>query len=377
MTADDRALREALAQGPFALIGAGQLGRLALAMWPARLAPPLLFVDSVAEGSVDGIAVERLSSHRPRVGVTYLLSALKMAPREARALFEAVGQSLPLTVYDLFEEHARGELSNGWRHLNPAAGVTEQCAQVRACLGDDTSQRVFDAVCAWRFRRELTDDLPMGSEDNKYELRQFGLASTHYACVIDGGSYDLSLASTLARSGVQWDEYHAFEPDPVRRRVCECALAAMGSDMEGTGHVHSHALGDRTGTASFLASGLYSARLVRPADFPGRALCKVPMTSLDAACGTVLPSLAASGTRVLLKLHIEGAEPSAVRGARQLLRRAACDVFVNLTHDEESLLSVPLELARLGRHDIYLRAHALCGDGITLFARYRLPPGTA
>ncbi len=56
-----------LAGGPFALVGAGQLGRMALDMWPAGEPRPQFFVDSSKEGTFCGLPVHRLDSDLPAV----------------------------------------------------------------------------------------------------------------------------------------------------------------------------------------------------------------------------------------------------------------------------------------------------------------------
>jgi hypothetical protein len=75
--------------------------------------------------------------------------------------------------------------------------------------------------------------------------------------------------------------------------------------------------------------------------------------------------------KTLLKLHIEGAELAALKGAEKLLSAGHCDVILNLSHDEASLTDLPVYLRSFGHYDIFLRSHALYGEGLTLFARYK------
>ena len=354
-----------LAEGPFALVGAGQLGRMALDMWPAGAPHPEFFVDSTKEGTFCGLPVYRLGSDLP-AGLTYLISAFKMPSETAKTIFRQLGQDELLTVYDYFEERIPLEFSNGWRDLSAAPGREARIALARGAYTDPTSKLIHDCACAWRYARELRDDYPVTPEELKYDLSQFGRSGIRYDLVVDGGSYDLGTLSMLKAGGVAFDRVVAFEADPVRHADC----VARAVEMPGV-TVRSEALSDFDGEAEFLATGLLSARLAAPGlkgDVRNRP---VSVARLDGLTGTLFPDGASEHSRVLLKLHIEGAELPALKGAAALLAKARVDILLNLSHDEASLLDLPVYLQSFGRFDIFLRSHALYGEGLTLFARYR------
>lgn len=70
----------------------------------------------------------------------------------------------------------------------------------------------------------------------------------------------------------------------------------------------------------------------------------------------------------LLKLHIEGAELAALRGAHRLISKCEPDIFINLSHDESSLLEIPLHLKLKYGYNLKLVGHCLFGEGLTLVA---------
>lgn len=365
--AEEEAIRAALAKGPFALIGAGALGRMTLDMWPEGVEKPLFFVDSAKSGTYCGLPVYRLGDDIP-AGVTFLMSAFKMPPETARAMFERLGQPELLTAYDYFEERTPHEFSNGWRNLAPTGETWARAAAARNAYADDLSKLIHDCACDWRYRRALRDDYPVTPEEDKYNLSLMGRAGAHYDLLIDGGSHNLGTLKMLRDGGVSFARVAAFEADPARYTACLEIAAAMAAERV---RVYPEALSDFDGEADFLATAILSARLAAPEIAGDRRLVRVPVARLDTLAQELLEGAAPSDSKILLKLHIEGAELPALKGAENLLAEARVDVLLNLSHDEASLLDLPVYLKSFARHDIFLRSHALYGEGLTLFARYK------
>ena len=71
---------------------------------------------------------------------------------------------------------------------------------------------------------------------------------------------------------------------------------------------------------------------------------------------------------ILIKIHVEGAELSVLEGSIRMIKKFKPDIFINLSHDEESLFKIPDFLSALGGYKLYLTGHSLFGEGITLFA---------
>ena len=356
----EAAIRQALNHGRYALIGAGQLGAMALAQWPARVARPEFILDSVKSGDLDGVEIRPLGGHVPDPGIIYLLSAFKMPPEGIRAIFDMVGQPDILTVYDLFEEFTPVAFTNGWRNVAPSEHVQDKLARLPGLFADDLSRHICDCVTAWRYRRDLRDDYPVGPEEIKYNLAQFGRAGAHYDVIYDGGAYDLGLLAKLTKANIGWDHVVAFEPDPASRSLCAPLPSKVVLDVR--------ALGDRDGRGRFIANGLLSSRLIDDETLEHADLIEVETCRLDDVHRALFGG---ADRRILVKLHVEGSEMAAVRGAANLLASDKVDLLINLSHDEPSWIDLPALLASDGRHDLFLRSHALFGEGLTLFARHR------
>ena len=362
-------LKKAVTSGRYALVGAGQLGVMSLGLWPEKVARPEFILDSVKAGDIQGIGIRDLKSHVRIPGVTYLASAFKMTPRELRAIFQRIGQDDILTVYDFLEEFTPAIFTNGWRNVAPTPETERRLARLPQFYADESSRRICQAVTAWRYWRDLLDDYPVWPEDNKYNLGLFGRAGIHYDVVYDCGSFDLGLTKCLSDAEITFDRMIAFEPDPASYEVCRQRTAAYRGAARIT--LDRRAVSDRNRRTAFLASGLLSARLIEELKFDHPDLIAVETCTLDDVHEQMFGWREPSTRRVLIKLHIEGAELAALKGAEKLIQRTEADILLNISHDEISYLEIPEFLAGFACYDVFLRSHSLFGEGLTVFARHR------
>lgn len=370
MAISEIALRRRLRGGRYALIGAGQLCEMVLDLWPADLSRPEFILDSHKLGFLRGIEIRDLTGHAPIPGVVYLVAAFKMSVQEIEAFLSQVGQSEILTAYDLLEEFTPDTFTNGWRNLTAPPDVISEVSRLPGYYADAVSRSICEAASAWRYERRLVRGYTICSETGKYDLGLRGRSGTHYRCVYDCGSYDLSLPAALARSGVTFAHFIALEPDPIRFAACAALMPALAASTNAVLDLRREAVSDREGTGPFLANGLFSARLVE-SHVAHAALIQVQTRTLSDLDEVLFDREEAGDDRILIKLHVESAEFAALRGAERLLREKRCDLLVNLSHDEVSYRAIPPYLSSLGCFDVTLHSHALFGEGLTLFARHQ------
>jgi FkbM family methyltransferase len=364
---DTIGINELMVSKRFALVGAGQLGAMAIELWPETVPKPEFYLDSIKTGELKGIKILDLKTHVPVKGITYLSCFFKVDVKEIKMVFrEKLHQSILLTVYDFLQHYSPKVFSNGWYNYDNSKSRQGEISTVRSVLADENSVNAFDAVCSWRYKRRLVDNYPVGMEDDKYNLGLFGRSGFHYDLVYDCGCYDLSFLSYLKKATVSFAKYIAFEPDP--KRFDACLIESQKHDDEII--IEKEALYDQVGPGIFLANGLLSARLVDDAVVSEEVL-RVNRITLDSYHDSRSQLKPASHNKVLIKMHIEGAEPAAIKGALKLIASTQSDLYINISHDEPSLLEVPVIISELGKHDIFMRSHALFGEGLTLFARYK------
>ncbi len=370
-----------LSSSSFALIGAGQLGEMAVDLWPESVPQPKLILDSNRTGHCRGIRIDNLQAHHPDPATVYLLSTFKLPPEDVEKIFRQLGQPMVLTVYDLFSRYCPDKFSNGWRCLESEQAKSDHVKAARNCFSDQRSLDVFDAAVAWRYRRELRQGFTCEPEATKYHISRLAAEQTRYDLVMDCGSYDLSFAKNLEISGTSVGRYVAFEPDDQNFDRC---LAAAGTLKPLTAEavvLERKALSSEQASVPFFNLGLLSSRFAPSTSTRSEGpITWVPTTTLDQYLDSAKELVAP--LNALLKLHIEGAEYAALIGGEQFISRCRPDMFINLSHDEESLLGIPVYLKARWDYDLKLVGHSLFGEGITLVAKRRTagmpaPTGTS
>ena len=347
---------------PIALIGAGQLGKMAIELWPQWLEKPIFFLDEFSTQDINGIPIFKTSTHIPDSSIQYILSYFKTNPSDVKDLFGSFLNQEIITVYDLLTQVNSDLFSNGWR------GDPKDLKSARANLdyfADVESQSVYSDVLDWRYLRKLSDYVP-ASEDNKYNLTKFGRNSYHYDLVIDGGSYDFSFPKSLLATKNSWEKLIAIEPDPMSQVEVAKQIDQIQRTKEfhGSCHLEKRALWSTNQTAYFYPSGLLSARISGKPDKTSRKVETVTLESI------LVEQKVNTSAKILTKLHVEGAEWPIICSSIQVLKwNQVHDILINLSHDEESLVKIPELLHELGKYDLFLHSHALFGEGLTLFAR--------
>ena len=272
-------LFDELSRRQIVLLGAGQLGQMALEMWPADIKRPTLILDAHRTGTLAGIPIASTSNHVVSDGNLYVLSYFKDSAQNVLALFSNTFRQEVVTVYDVLTAYLPDQFSNGW------IGQAKDHAtamQVATAFADPLSQATYAASVDWRYQRRLSPDYPVQPESEKYSLAKYGMANTAFDLVVDGGAYDLSLTHYLEDAGCSWSHMVGVEPD-LRRLAVLNDLVKNAPPVAGRRptQLDSRALWSSRGVVRFYGSGLLSARIARaPAatTTSARARPAAPMT---------------------------------------------------------------------------------------------------
>ena len=349
------------ADRPLALYGAGSLGRLArefltavghdfnlvvdrnagqLAQEPYWAGMRLLHPDQVGE------SIKR----EVRLAVSIVTSAFVPLEHALRALgFDDV-----VPFYDLAENfRALHPLSNGWFAPPLAAGETAKTAEVLARWDDDLSRAHHLQFIAWRrLREEWTfADAPVTIDDRFFIPEVARVLSGDERFVDAGAHHGSVIEAFLARTNGTFGQIVAFEPDRASRAALDRCLA---SRLPGQRHVtvHDCALAETEGEAPF-HEGLGYASQLSPT---GKT--RVVTRPLDAL--GLSPSF--------IKLHLEGAELAALKGARETILANRPIVAATVYHNADGLWRTPLWLMRtLPGYRFLFRNHSWCGTGAVVY----------
>lgn len=316
------------------LYGAGNLGRLAREFLTAVGHEPA----GIFERG------DPIPDADARVAVSVVTSAY--APIE-RAL-AARGCSNVVPFYDLAESlRGRHPLSNGWFAQPFTQADQSEIADVFSGWDDDASRAHHLQFVAWRrLREEWTfAEAPISTE--RYFIPEVTAGLRDRETLFDGGAHHGAVS--LALAGMVADaRIIAVEPDAANRAVLAERLHGLPEPA-----VLDCALAAADGTAAFSEGYGFASKL---SVFGQTQVNTRSIDSLD-----VEPTF--------IKLHLEGGELDALRGACATLRAHRPIVAATVYHNADGLWRTASWLMReLDGYRFLFRNHCWCAAGAVVYA---------
>jgi FkbM family methyltransferase len=344
---------------PTVVYGAGNTGRRVIALLRARGVEPVCVLDQRAgsDVTIDGVPVHRPGSEpfdqamRARATAVVAVFNRDADVRAIDKLVCSLGYGRVVGVVELHDLLADDWGDAYWMASREHAShhADDVLAGLHR-LADGASRTLYERAIAYRVRGDATDaPTPMDG------LQYFPADVPRRAGAlryVDCGAYDGD-ALRAAQEVADLEAACAFEPDPANFAALStwAARASSRSEIQ----LWPCAVWNATDQLHF-AAGQGEASHLGPA---GETM--VQAVALD----DVLPAFEATD----LKMDIEGAEPEALEGARQLVARCRPRLALCAYHRPEHLwsLSASIDEMRLD-YTFFLRAHAHGGFDLVLYA---------
>ena len=349
------------ADRPIALYGAGNLGRMAREFLDSVGAEIAVVLDTEAARIAQNPFWSGIQVLRPHAMPPSIRSRLRLAVCVVTSPYVPIERTLVehgfedvVPFYDL-AECFRGihPLSNGW-FAGPLSSLDRRnIGDVLARWHDDASRAHHLQFLAWRRLREewSFESAPIpGCE--RFFIPEVVDVLTGQERFVDAGAHEGMVIKTfLDRTQGRFESIIAVEPDPANRARLQTNLQSWTSGTTVT--VHDCALADSKGDALFHA-GLGYASQLSPT---GRL--RVTTHRLD--------DLGLSPT--FMKLHLEGAELGALKGARETMLAHRPIVAATIYHNDDGIWKTPLWLmTALPDYRFLFRLHGWCGTGAVIYA---------
>jgi FkbM family methyltransferase len=350
------------ADRPLALYGAGNLGRLARDFLKAVGQDFVLAIDKnartlSANGDWTGVRllhpdeVADSDKSRARLAVSVVTSAY--VPIERELLDRGFTDVVPF--YDLAESFRRlHPLSNGWFAVSMTADDRSHTAQVLARWSDDVSRAHHLQFLAWRrLREEWTFAAAPIPDYDRFFIPEILGALREDEVVLDGGAHHGVVVEAFFRhTKGKFSRIVAVEPDPINR-------AHLGENLKKLAPgdarivIDDCALFDTEGEAVFHCGLDYASQI------SGTGSMRVRTRPIDVF--DLSPTF--------IKLHLEGTELAALKGAKQTLLEQRPIVAMTIYHNDDGVWrTADWLMETLPDYRFLFRNHSWCGTGAVIYA---------
>jgi FkbM family methyltransferase len=219
----------------------------------------------------------------------------------------------------------------------------ETVRQVFSWFEDEVSRREYVSQIRWRLWLDFAGLASPDRQEQYFPEDVFCLRPDEV--FVDCGAFDGdSLAAFVRRTGEAFAQIIALEPDPVNFGKMHARVANYAAAIREKVRLEQTGASDFRGNLRFDGDGSLSS-------------AANPSGALQINCVT-LDELLRDAKPTYIKMDIEGGEPEALRGAREVIGKAAPLLAVSAYHKPNHLWRIP-ELIRSLRADyrLYLRPH--------------------
>jgi FkbM family methyltransferase len=347
------------------LFGAGGLGRRVAQGLRRAGTPPLAFTDNDARRwgtELDAIPVLSPAEAARRFGasaafvVTIWGAGSPHRFEQSRAQLEALGCVAISAFPPLLWRVPEGTLPHYCQDL-PHHVLEQAPAATRALelWADEASRREYVSQMRFWLLADF-DGLSHPVPHPQYFPNDL-LDLSAGELFVDCGAFTGDTLRSFLDAGHTLNRAIALEPDPInlsalRQSIEELGIAdRVAVHAVGAGREHGRAWLDASGTA---------ASAVRPAE-DGGAGTPIDIVPLDDLLRDERPTF--------VKMDIEGAEPEALAGAREMVRRHRPVLAVSAYHVQDHLWRIPLQIAAMTEdYRFFLRPHNEEGWDLVCYA---------
>jgi len=330
----------------YVLFGSGRLGQITLAGLLKAGVKPLAFADNNSklwDSKVNGLKVLSPESAAEQFGsnAIFVITVYTSAP-----VWEQLN-SMGLKVISF--------ASLAWQYpesLTPHGGVIlpgkifEQAEDVRKALhswADDTSRREYMGQLLWQSSLDPSVLPPHLPQNDIY------FADDLYTALVDEvfmdcGAFDGdSVQEFLKRRSGSFGQIIAIEPDPENCKALEARVASLPIATGRRIKIVQSAAGSKREVVTFNVTGTAGSSI-------GEGSYQVQCAPLD-ELNNVKPTI--------IKMDIEGAEPSALMGARKIIQENMPVMAICLYHAQEHLWQIPLLIQSISNdYKFFLRRYS-------------------
>jgi FkbM family methyltransferase len=220
---------------------------------------------------------------------------------------------------------------------------TNEIIKMFSLWSDDASKLEYLAQLRWRLFLDF-DGLSSPVAHEQYfpdDLFSF----TPDEVFVDCGAFDGdSLKSFVYRRGDDFKRYIALEPDPVNLKNLENDISSMRASLKEKITIYPLAATEKRGKLHFNATGTAAAMISETG-------------TIEINCAP-LDEILADSSPTYIKMDIEGAELSALLGAKQVIQEFKPVLAISVYHQQNHLWRIPMIVRSFcDQYSFFLRPH--------------------
>jgi FkbM family methyltransferase len=223
--------------------------------------------------------------------------------------------------------------------------VIEQTSDIKkafSLFADDDSKKEYLAQIRWRLLLDF-DCLPAPVKHEIYFPDDL-VDILDDEVYVDCGAFDGdTLSSFLKRQSNKFGRYIAYEPDPINLEKLTAFTEGLSDDTRNKIQIFNNAVGSRKEKLFFNVTGTGASSV-------GTGTLEVNCEKMDDQIMDLKPTF--------IKMDIEGVEPDALLGAKQIIQQYKPVLAICVYHAQNHLWSIPLFIYSLSKdYSFYLRPH--------------------
>lgn len=346
---------------PLVLYGGGNMGRMALEYFHLLGIPVVGVVDMRANeiradkfwAGIEAMTPDTATDSLRKDALLAICVATSPYTPLAESLRE-IGWQHIVPFYDVVESFRdRHPLSNGWYADHPSQMESDLLAEALSRWSDDVSRAHHLQFLAWRGLREEWSfkGAPVVPENRFFipEVKKSLGDKEHFLDV--GAHVGQVLHRFIAETSGHFSKITAIEPDSKNRDALNLSLTAEPS--RDRIEVLPHIIGADDSSCVFYEGLGY------PSQRSDLGKTRAQMKTIDSL--DISPSI--------IKLHLEGWELDALKGAEQTIKRTRPIVMATSYHNALGLWEMPLWFMNtLEGYRFLMRQHTWCGTGTVIYA---------
>lgn len=346
------------------LYGAGLTGRTILKKLLANNIRPLFIVDDTLskQGTfLEGVLIKPVSSLQ-ELSKPFALIVTMMNPEmdfsSLRKHLQAKGIEHVFSFLELSYVFPKDMLP--YFHFDTRESLLKDSNDIKRAFelfSEPLSQQVFLNNLSFRLKLDF-DSLQPGDKDDYFPetITEIPVNAIFFDC----GAFDGDTIRSFINKSEQFGRIYAFEPDPGNFNKLLDYCSGLEKELSEKIYVLNNGLGSCHQFLRFNSLSNMASSISEDGD------CVIQTVNLD---DLFYPMLENHQGPIFIKMDIEGAEPEALIGCKELISKRSPALAISIYHNPNDLWSIPLYLNSINPAYRYLlRQHGNDSMDLVLYA---------